>query len=186
MVVMLMSCLRYVWVSRTRRSWARPPAWRVHALSGAWRSAVGFACGPTTATPHGVRRHRTDGLAAGIARPARWGLLDALVASGCPPMREATFDVGPFAFRGGVPAVEASGTHTSVLDGILVDAAVAAGAELAGATSYHTRPAVQGSYFSYWSGVPVDGGALRYRALLRGVLRQRVARRAVRCPFAAA
>src|ERR687894_1858236 len=37
---------------------------------------------------------------AGVARLARWGVLDALVATGCPPLSDSVFDVGPFALRG--------------------------------------------------------------------------------------
>ena len=33
----------------------------------------------------------------GVAALRRWGLLDRLVASGCPPAQQWTFDVGPFA-----------------------------------------------------------------------------------------
>src|SRR3712207_3707818 len=36
----------------------------------------------------------------GVARLARWGLLDRVVASNCPPVRQLTFDVGPFALVG--------------------------------------------------------------------------------------
>ncbi len=70
----------------------------------------------------------------GLAALARWGLLDALVETGCPPLPEAVFDLGPFALRGGLPPVEgisvAYAPRRTVLDGLLVDAAVAAGAEL--------------------------------------------------------
>lgn len=65
----------------------------------------------------------------------RWGLLDRLAATGCPPIaRSMTFDVGPFALKGGVP--DANGgrggfcPRRTVLDAILVDAAVASGVEL--------------------------------------------------------
>ena len=39
----------------------------------------------------------------GVARLARWGLLDAVVASNCPATRSARFDPGPVAFRGHYP-----------------------------------------------------------------------------------
>jgi flavin-dependent dehydrogenase len=149
---------------------------------------------------------------AGVARLARWGMLDALVATGCPPLSDSVFDVGPFALRGGFPAVHGHRTayvpRRRILDGLLVEAAVAAGAELwegcsveglltdgdvvtgiqgrsggraitararvvigadgtrsriaewVRAARYHSQPAVQGSYFSYWSGVPVETGTL--------------------------
>lgn len=65
----------------------------------------------------------------------RWGLLDELAATGCPPVAlDMTFDVGPFALRGGV--TDRNGgrggfcPRRTVLDKILVDGAVDSGAEL--------------------------------------------------------
>jgi 2-polyprenyl-6-methoxyphenol hydroxylase-like FAD-dependent oxidoreductase len=65
----------------------------------------------------------------------RWGLLDRLAATGCPPIAvNMIFDVGPFALQGGVP--DANGgrggfcPRRTVLDKLLVDAAVESGAEL--------------------------------------------------------
>lgn len=70
----------------------------------------------------------------GVAHLQRWGLLDAVIASNCPPARTLTFDVGPFALVGTPPAAdgvaEAYAPRRTVLDQILVEAAVAAGAEL--------------------------------------------------------
>jgi flavin-dependent dehydrogenase len=70
----------------------------------------------------------------GVARLERWGLVDQVAASNCPPVRELTFDVGPFALVGMPPpageVAEAYAPRRQVLDQILVDAAVAAGAEL--------------------------------------------------------
>lgn len=65
----------------------------------------------------------------------RWGLLDSLAATNCPPVAlNMTFDVGPFALKGGVTvANDGRGgfcPRRTVLDKLLVDAAVAAGAEL--------------------------------------------------------
>jgi 2-polyprenyl-6-methoxyphenol hydroxylase-like FAD-dependent oxidoreductase len=54
-----------------------------------------------------------------------WGLLDRLAATGCPPIAlNLIFDVGPFALKGGFCP------RRTVLDTLLVDAAVQAGAEL--------------------------------------------------------
>jgi 2-polyprenyl-6-methoxyphenol hydroxylase-like FAD-dependent oxidoreductase len=36
----------------------------------------------------------------GVAALARWGLLDELVASGCPPIHTYAFDFGPFTLEG--------------------------------------------------------------------------------------
>jgi 2-polyprenyl-6-methoxyphenol hydroxylase-like FAD-dependent oxidoreductase len=65
----------------------------------------------------------------------RWGLLDRLAATGCPPVAlNMVFDVGPFALKGGVtgPNHGRGGfcPRRTVLDKILVDAAVESGVEL--------------------------------------------------------
>jgi flavin-dependent dehydrogenase len=148
----------------------------------------------------------------GIAALHRWGLLDEVAASGCPALTTAALDVGPFTVTGSMPAAdgirEAYAPRRVVLDAILVEAAVAAGAELwegctvdelltddgtaartrvrgirghlrggrtvsatativvgadgmrspvaaeVGAPTYLERPARQGTYFTYWSGLP--------------------------------
>jgi 2-polyprenyl-6-methoxyphenol hydroxylase-like FAD-dependent oxidoreductase len=64
-----------------------------------------------------------------------WGLVDRLAATGCPPVAlRLTFDVGPFALKGGVIDTNAGRggfcPRRTVLDKLLVDAAVDAGAEL--------------------------------------------------------
>ena len=66
---------------------------------------------------------------------ARWGLLERLAATGCPPIAlDMTFDVGPFALKGGV--TDANGgrggfcPRRTILDKILVDGAVESGVEL--------------------------------------------------------
>jgi 2-polyprenyl-6-methoxyphenol hydroxylase-like FAD-dependent oxidoreductase len=65
----------------------------------------------------------------------RWGLLDRLAATGCPPIAlRLLFDVGPFALTGGVTDSNSGRggfcPRRTVLDKLLVDAAVEAGAEL--------------------------------------------------------
>ena len=64
-----------------------------------------------------------------------WGLLDRLAATGCPPIAlNMIFDVGPFALKGGV--IDTNGgrggfcPRRTVLDKLLVDAAVESGVEL--------------------------------------------------------
>jgi flavin-dependent dehydrogenase len=70
----------------------------------------------------------------GVASLERWGLLDAVRASGCPPITTYSFDFGPIKISGsprpfdGVS--EAFGPRRTVLDKILVDAAAGAGAEV--------------------------------------------------------
>lgn len=70
----------------------------------------------------------------GAARLHAWGLLDQLRARGCAPIREITFDVGPVQMTGMGPAVGAVAEtycpRRTVLDALLVDAAVESGAEL--------------------------------------------------------
>jgi flavin-dependent dehydrogenase len=70
----------------------------------------------------------------GMARLKRWGLLDKVAASNCPPITSFYFDFGAFALSGSPPPVEgvkeAYAPRRKILDAILVDAAVAAGVEL--------------------------------------------------------
>jgi flavin-dependent dehydrogenase len=69
-----------------------------------------------------------------VAALDRWGLLDAVVASGAPPIPTYSFDFGPVTIAGTPHAVDghsaAYAPRRTVLDKILVDAAVAAGVEL--------------------------------------------------------
>lgn len=71
----------------------------------------------------------------GVAALKRWGLLDQVVATGCPPMTSIRLDFGPVVLRGAAPSTPdgvavAYCPRRFLLDKILVDAAVAAGAEL--------------------------------------------------------
>ncbi len=145
----------------------------------------------------------------GVAALRRWGLLDAVVATGCPPIGTYSFDFGPFTIAGAPRSQDGVATayapRRTVLDKILVDAAVAAGVEVrehfsvdeiewadgaavgirghgadgrtvveqarvvVGADGrgsrvakavqpeqYHEQPKLQWSYYTYWSGLPVD------------------------------
>ena len=69
----------------------------------------------------------------GLAVLKRWGLLDRLIATGCPPIRSYAFDMGPFVIEGR-PGVDdlpmAYGPRRTVLDKLLIDAAVDAGVEV--------------------------------------------------------
>jgi flavin-dependent dehydrogenase len=145
----------------------------------------------------------------GVAALARWGLLEQVAATGCPPIHTYAFDFGPFAIEGkpGTPESPVSYCpRRTVLDKILVDAAGRAGAEVRegfsveevliddgrvtgirgrsgnGATvterarvvvgadglrsfvaravraeQYNERPHQLCGYYSYWSGLPVNG-----------------------------
>jgi hypothetical protein len=145
----------------------------------------------------------------GVAALGRWGLLDRLVATGCPPIDTYAFDFGPFTLSGS-PGTDdtpvAYGPRRTVLDKLLVDAAAEAGAEVREGFSvtdvvvedgrvtgirghgadgratteqarvvigadgrhsrvaravrpdqYHERPPLLCGYYSYWSGLPMDG-----------------------------
>ncbi len=69
----------------------------------------------------------------GVDALARWGLLDRLVATGCPPIITYTYDFGPFTLRGAPGTKDAPVAYCPrriVLDKLLVDAAAEAGAEI--------------------------------------------------------
>jgi flavin-dependent dehydrogenase len=157
----------------------------------------------------------------GAACLKRWNLLTRVAASNCPLISQVTFDFGDFALKGLAPPADGVGEcyapRRKVLDKILLDAAVDAGAELRegftveeivtqddkaigirghdrggsqvvdktriviGADGTHSivarcmavaqfnvRPALTCWYYSYWSGVPIDGPQLYsrpYRAM---------------------
>jgi 2-polyprenyl-6-methoxyphenol hydroxylase-like FAD-dependent oxidoreductase len=116
----------------------------------------------------------------GVARLARWGLLDRVAASGCPPVRRTTLDVGPFALAAPIApygdVADAYAPRRTVLDTILVEAAAEAGAEVrtgfrvdarvvigadgrnslvaraVGAPATDARPARTCVYYTYWHG----------------------------------
>ncbi|MBO0797798.1 MAG: FAD-dependent monooxygenase, partial [Blastocatellia bacterium] len=70
----------------------------------------------------------------GIACLKRWGLLDKVIDSNCPPQPEFAFDFGDFSLLGNPPpsdgAAESYMPRRRYLDKILVGAAVEAGVEL--------------------------------------------------------
>jgi flavin-dependent dehydrogenase len=145
----------------------------------------------------------------GAAALSRWGLLDRLTATGCPPIHTYCFDFGPFTISG-APGTDKAPVafcpRRTILDKLLVDAAVEAGAEVregfaveevliedgqavgirgrsrhggstierarfvvgadglgstvAGAVrpeQYDEKPPLCVGYYSYWSGLPMDG-----------------------------
>jgi flavin-dependent dehydrogenase len=145
----------------------------------------------------------------GVAALARWGLLDRLVATGCPPAHTYSFDFGPFTIAGAPGTVEAPVAYCprrTVLDKLLVDGAVESGAEVreeftvqevlveggrvtgikghskGGGTiverasvvigadgrhslvaqavqpeQYNEKPPLLAAYYTYWSGLPMNG-----------------------------
>ena len=70
---------------------------------------------------------------AGAEKLHRWGLLEAVRASNCPPLNEVFLDLGAFSLQGRpTPSGEVRSAYAPrrlVLDQILIDAAVAAGVE---------------------------------------------------------
>ncbi len=72
--------------------------------------------------------------APGVAALARWGLLDQLEATGCPPVTTYSYDFGPFSIAGSPRPADGEargfGPRRTVLDALLVDAAAQAGAEV--------------------------------------------------------
>ena len=156
----------------------------------------------------------------GVAALARWGLLDRLATTGCPPIDTYAFDFGPFTISGAPGTAEAPVSYCprrTVLDKLLVDAAAESGAEIRegftvdevqtedgrvvgirghakdgerigerarvvigadGRNSlvadavrcarYHERPPLLASYYSYWSGLPMNGRFETYIRSHRG------------------
>jgi flavin-dependent dehydrogenase len=70
----------------------------------------------------------------GTRKLAEWGLLEKVLESNCPPVHQWATDVGDFTLRGNVQAKgdipACIGPRRTVLDKLLVDEAIAAGAEL--------------------------------------------------------
>ena len=67
----------------------------------------------------------------GSAALAKWGLLDRVVATGCPPIESYSFDFGPITIAGSPRTAELPSAYCprrTLLDKILVDAASRAGA----------------------------------------------------------
>jgi 2-polyprenyl-6-methoxyphenol hydroxylase-like FAD-dependent oxidoreductase len=70
----------------------------------------------------------------GVAALARWGLLERLETTGCPPVERYSFDFGPLTISGAPRPIDGIARgycpRRTVLDHLLVEAAVQAGAEL--------------------------------------------------------
>ena len=145
----------------------------------------------------------------GVSALKQWGLLDRVIATGCPGIDTYAYDFGPIRISGSPGTVEsplAYAPRRTVLDKLLVDAASEAGAEVregftvtdlvieagrvtgirghrkgeptvteraavvVGADGHHSlvarsvqpekynaKPALQISYYTYMSGLPMDG-----------------------------
>src|SRR5919109_255040 len=72
--------------------------------------------------------------ATGVAALRRWGLLDRVVATGCPPIDRYVFDFGPVVIDGTPHPVDGNSTayapRRTILDKLLLDTAAEAGAEV--------------------------------------------------------
>ena len=104
----------------------------------------------------------------GMASLGRWGLLDK-VAGGCPPINRYVLDVGPFALRGAPPPADGQASayapRRTVLDKVLVDAAVEAGVELREHFSI-TELVVDGDRIAGTRGRSASGATVTDRARL--------------------
>jgi 2-polyprenyl-6-methoxyphenol hydroxylase-like FAD-dependent oxidoreductase len=84
--------------------------------------------------------------APGVAALHRWGLLDRLAVTECPPIMRYSFDFGPFTISGRSRAVEgidaAYAPRRTVLDALLVDAARESGVEVR--EDYHVDALLRG------------------------------------------
>lgn len=156
----------------------------------------------------------------GVGSLSRWGLLDRLTATGCPPIHTYSFDFGPFTLAGAPGTSEnplGYCPRRTILDKLLVDAAAESGAEIregfnveeilieegcavgikgrskrgnsiserarviVGADGRHSfvvqavrpeqyneKPSLLAGYYSYWSGLPMDGRFETYIREKRG------------------
>ena len=155
-----------------------------------------------------------------VAALTRWGLIDRLTATGCPPIHTYTYDFGPVTLAG-APGTASSPIaycpRRTILDKLLVDAAAEAGAEIRegftveeilidegrvtgikghskGGTpvteraavvigadgrhslvadavrpdQYNEKPPILAAYYTYWSGLPIDGRFDTYIRPMRG------------------
>jgi 2-polyprenyl-6-methoxyphenol hydroxylase-like FAD-dependent oxidoreductase len=118
----------------------------------------------------------------GIARLSRWGLLERLAGTGCPPIAAMSFDIGPFALHAAPPpsdgVAEGYCPRRSVLDSLLLEAAGEAGVEV------RTGVAVEELLFADDDvvGVRVQGVDERARVVIGADGRNSLVARAVQAP----
>jgi 2-polyprenyl-6-methoxyphenol hydroxylase-like FAD-dependent oxidoreductase len=142
----------------------------------------------------------------GVRMLAKWGLLERLAATGCPPIHTYAFDFGPFTLAGAPGSADAAAgagaevrERFTVQDVLFEDGRVAGirGRSSAGTAvterarvvvgadgmrscvaaavrpeHYDDKPRLLAGYYSYWSGLPMEG---RFETYIRE-----------RCGFAAA
>jgi 2-polyprenyl-6-methoxyphenol hydroxylase-like FAD-dependent oxidoreductase len=77
----------------------------------------------------------------GVAHLKQWGLLDQVVATNCPPITKIAADFGPLVLKGTPPPADGADAafcpRRRLLDQILIDAAVKAGAEMRESFTVH-------------------------------------------------
>jgi 2-polyprenyl-6-methoxyphenol hydroxylase-like FAD-dependent oxidoreductase len=104
--------------------------------------------------------------APGVAALSRWGLLDEVLATGCPPIATYSYDFGPFAIRGAARPVEGHShgcaPRRTVLDKILVDAARSSGVDVQEGLNVHALLRADGSVVGI-SGTAADGTPVQAR-----------------------
>jgi 2-polyprenyl-6-methoxyphenol hydroxylase-like FAD-dependent oxidoreductase len=102
----------------------------------------------------------------GVAALRRWGLLDSVVATGCPPIDTYAFDFGPFVISGAPGFGDSSLAYAprrTVLDKLLVDAARESGAEVREGFTVEGVD-IEGGRADGIRGHGRDGGAVTERA----------------------
>jgi hypothetical protein len=93
-----------------------------------------------------------------VAMLARWGLLNRLLATGCPPIHTYAFLFGPTTIAGAPGTVESQLVYCArriLLDKLLFDAAAKAGAEICEGFS------VVGAVIGHWRVVGIKGRSSR-------------------------
>jgi 2-polyprenyl-6-methoxyphenol hydroxylase-like FAD-dependent oxidoreductase len=118
----------------------------------------------------------------GIARLRRWGLLDRLIATGCPPVAAMAFDVGPFALTAAPPpsdgVADGYAPRRTVLDSLLLEGAAEAGAEIRTGVTVDELLFADGDV----TGVRVEGSEERARVVIGADGRNSFVARAVEAP----
>jgi 2-polyprenyl-6-methoxyphenol hydroxylase-like FAD-dependent oxidoreductase len=156
----------------------------------------------------------------GVRALSKWGLLDRLAATGCPPIHTYAFDFNPFTITGAPGRRDAPLAYCprrTILDKLLVDAAAQSGAEIrenfavkevlvedgrvvgikgrskhgssvierakvvvgadgrrsfvaeaVRAERYDEKPPLLAAYYTYWSGLPMEGRFESYSRDRRG------------------
>jgi 2-polyprenyl-6-methoxyphenol hydroxylase-like FAD-dependent oxidoreductase len=103
---------------------------------------------------------------AGVDLLQKWGLLDAVVATGCPLLKDFSLDMGELVLRGKPPGSQmgaAIAPRRIAFDQVLLDAAIAAGAELRQGVSFEDVIKEDGRVVGV-RGRLADGGAFTAHA----------------------